>query len=67
MARQVAVVLVQQSWAVKWADSDEVIAFYRNQTEAEQIARALARREGAEVSIHGRDGRVTDHRSYART
>lgn len=66
MARQVSVVLVQQSWAVKWADTEEVIAFYPNQTEAEQIARALARREGADVEIHARDGRVVDRRSYAR-
>jgi len=64
--RQVEVLLVEQSWAVKWSDSENVLAYYRNQTEAEQIARQLARREGAEVRIHGRDGRLVDRHSYAR-
>lgn len=51
-------------WVVRRRGQDRAIA--RAGTQAEAVARAkpVAQRDRTELSIHGRDGRVRDKRSY---
>jgi Uncharacterized protein conserved in bacteria (DUF2188) len=37
---------------------------HRTQAEADERARAVARREGVELVVHGRDGRIRQRDSY---
>lgn len=51
-------------WAVRKAGSDKVTRTYSTQKEAEAEAQRIARNQGTELYIHGRDGRIRDRRSY---
>ena len=51
-------------WAVRKAGADRVTQNFDTQGEAIASARAIARRQGAELYIHGRDGRIRERDSY---
>lgn len=53
-------------WSVRKAGSDRVTKTYETQKEAISEARKIARNQGTELYIHGRDGRIRDRDSYGK-
>ena len=51
-------------WSVRKAGASKVSGTYRTQKEAEDVARDRAKRQGTELYIHGRDGRIRERDSY---
>ncbi|MFC1609158.1 DUF2188 domain-containing protein [Patescibacteria group bacterium] len=51
-------------WAVKSAGSERVSKICERQSEAEKEARLRARKNGSELVIHNRHGRIRDRNSY---
>jgi hypothetical protein len=51
-------------WAVKGAGANRATVVVDTQGAAAERARAIARRQGTEVLIHGRDGRIRERDSY---
>ncbi len=51
-------------WAVRKAGAERVTRHFDTQHEAIKAARGLARNQGGEVFIHGRDGRIRERDSY---
>ncbi len=51
-------------WAVKREGSQRVTRVVTSQREALEVARRIARNQGSDVVIHGRDGRIRDKDSY---
>lgn len=58
------VVPQEGKWAVRKSGADKVTRTYDTQHEAIDAARGIARNQGAEVYIHGRDGRIRERDSY---
>jgi len=53
-------------WGVRSAGAERVTRLYGTQQEAIEHARERARRDGSELYIHGRDGRIRERSSFAR-
>jgi len=53
-------------WSVRKAGSDRVTRTFETQREAISEARKIARNQGAELYIHGRDGRIRERDSYGK-
>jgi len=53
-------------WAVREERSDQPPRVFEKQTDAIRHARNQARKDGGELVIHGRDGRIRDKNSYGR-
>lgn len=51
-------------WAVKGDGNRRATRVTDTKTEAVKIAREIARRQGSDVVIHGRDGTIQDRDSY---
>ena len=51
-------------WAVRGAGSQRASSVHRTQQEAIDSGRAIARNQGTELFIHGRDGRIRDRDSH---
>jgi uncharacterized protein YdaT len=51
-------------WAVKGDGNRRVSRVTSTQQDAIKVAREIARRQGSDVVIHGRDGRIPDKDSY---
>ncbi|PZQ97213.1 MAG: hypothetical protein DI533_15245 [Cereibacter sphaeroides] len=51
-------------WGVRSSGAEKVSRLYGTQQEAIDQARDKARRDGAELYIHGRDGRIRERNSY---
>lgn len=51
-------------WAVRGAGSQRATSTYRTQGEAIAAGREIARNQGSELVIHGRDGRIRDRDSH---
>ena len=51
-------------WAVRGAGSQRASSVHRTQREAIDAARGIARNQGSELFIHGRDGRIRERDSY---
>lgn len=52
------------AWAVKGAGANRATVVVNTQKEAVDRAREIARNQGTEVLIHGRDGRIRERDSY---
>lgn len=52
------------SWAVKGAGSARATVVVDTQKEAIDRARNIARNQGAELLVHGRDGRIRERDSH---
>lgn len=52
-------------WSIREAGSSRASRTFSTQDEAVQVARKIAKDEGAALYIHGTDGRIRDRRSYA--
>lgn len=53
-------------WAVRSAGSSRASRVVSTQREAIAIAKERAQREGTEMYIHGRDGRIRERNSYGK-
>ncbi len=53
-----------RKWAVRKTGAVKVTRHFDTQKEAIQAARGIARNQGGEVFIHGRDGRIRARDSY---
>ena len=51
-------------WAVREAGSPKASRVVETQREAIDIARERAKRNGTELYVHGRDGRIRERSSY---
>ena len=51
-------------WAVRGAGNQRATRVTETQGKALQIAREIARNQGSDVVIHGRDGKIRDVDSY---
>lgn len=51
-------------WGIRKAGASKVSGTFETQQAAIDKAREVARREGAELYVHGRDGRVRERSSY---
>ena len=51
-------------WAVRKAGAERVTRHFDTQQEAIEVARGIARNQGGEVFIHGRDGRIRERDTY---
>jgi len=54
------------NWAVKGEGNKRASSLQPTQERAIRDATRIARRKGAEVVIHGRDGKIRDKDSYGR-
>lgn len=52
------------AWAVRGANASRDTRRFDTQREAIAAARTIARNQGSELLVHGRDGRVRERRSY---
>ena len=64
MRKRIHVVPHEHGWATRREGASGVESRHRTQANAQQQARTVARREGAEVVIHRPDGRIRDADSY---
>jgi len=53
-------------WAVRGEGDSKVSGIFNTQTDAINRAREIARSQGSELVIHGRDGRIREKSSYGR-
>jgi len=51
-------------WAVRGENNSRDTVVKPTQTEAFEAAREIARNQGSEVFIHGRDGKIRERNSY---
>jgi Uncharacterized protein conserved in bacteria (DUF2188) len=64
MVRNQHVVPHGSKWAVKGDGNQRATRVTDSQAQALELARAIARNQGSDVVIHGRDGRIRDKDSY---
>lgn len=60
------VVPTQGGWAVRGAGSKKVTKVFPTQKAAIKKARDIARRQGSELLIHGRDGKIREKNTYGK-
>ena len=53
-------------WSVRRAGSSRASGIFGTQKEAVEKAKELARAEGSDIYIHGRDGRIHERRDSSR-
>lgn len=53
-------------WAVRSAGSSRAANVVSTQQEAIDIARERAKRDGGELYVHGRDGRIRERNTYGK-
>ncbi|MBL8577106.1 MAG: DUF2188 domain-containing protein [Mesorhizobium sp.] len=51
-------------WSVRQSGASRATGTYATQGEAIERARSIARNQGTELYIHGRDGRIRERDSY---
>lgn len=51
-------------WAVKRGGSERATSVVTTQKEAIEIAKEIAKNQGAELFIHGNDGKIRERNSY---
>ena len=60
------IVPAKGGWAVKRARSPKATKVFSTQREAIERGREIARNQGSELLIHGRDGRIREKNTYGR-
>jgi hypothetical protein len=53
-------------WAIKGAGSSKATKVFSTQREAIEAGRDIARRQGSELLIHGKDGRIREKNTYGK-
>ena len=54
-------------WSVRSTGSVRASAIFNTQEEAIECGRKIARKQRVDLFIHGKDGRITEHKSYSGT
>ena len=62
--KNVHIVPADTGWAVKREGQRQPISQHRTQENADKAARPIAKRDGVELVIHSRDGRIRDKDSF---
>ncbi len=52
-------------WSVRRTGAARASGIYETQREAIAVARTIARNQGTELYVHGRDGRIRERDSFA--
>jgi len=52
------------NWAVRGAGSQRATSVHKTQGEAISVAREIARNQGSELLVHGRDGQIRERDSH---
>jgi len=60
------VVPAKDGWAIKGAGSPKATKVFGTQKQAIQRGREIAKRQGSELLIHGRDGKIREKNTYGR-
>lgn len=55
-----------EKWSVRRTGASRASGTFATQSEAVERARDAARRQGTELYIHGRDGRIHERSSYSK-
>ncbi len=58
------VVPTDRGWAVKTGGESKARKTFATQADAIKAGRTIARKDGSELVIHGRDGRIREKNSY---
>lgn len=58
------VVPSDSGWAIKSSGSKKATKVFSTQKDAIEAARGIARRQGSELLIHGRDGKIREKNTY---
>lgn len=66
MAKGQHVVPSTSGWAVRKAGSTRASSVHKTQEQAIAAGTAIARNQGTELYIHGKDGRIRERNSYGR-
>ncbi|MEE9363137.1 MAG: DUF2188 domain-containing protein [Cellulophaga sp.] len=53
-----------KNWAVKGAGNSKATKIVQTQKEATTIAREIAKNQGSEMLIHGRNGQIRERNTY---
>ena len=53
-----------EGWAVRGAGNSRASSVHRTQQAAIQVAREIARNQGTELLVHGKDGRIRQRDSH---
>lgn len=53
-----------EKWSVRRAGASRASGTYTTQQEAIEKARTIARNQGTELYVHGRDGRIRERSSF---
>ena len=64
--KNVHIVPSGSGWAVKREGQERPISEHRTKENADRAARPIARQDGVELVIHGRDGTIQDKDSFGR-
>ncbi len=64
MGKNQHVVRHGSDWAVRGAGNHRVTGIFDTQAEAVEAGRDIARNQGSELLIHGRDGQIRARESY---
>lgn len=62
--KNVHIVPDDSGWAVKREGQRQPLSQHRTQENADRAGRPIARRDGVELVIHGRDGKIRDKDSF---
>jgi hypothetical protein len=54
-------------WAIKRDGATKAIKVFSTKGDAVEFAREISRKQGAEIVIHGRDGRIMSTQAYGET
>ena len=51
-------------WAVKGEKNGRVTSYHNTQSDAINSAKEISKKQGSELLIHGKDGRIRERNSY---
>ncbi len=55
-----------KNWAVKGAGNSKATKIVKTQKEASSIAREIAKNQGSEMFIHGKNGQIRERNTYGK-
>jgi hypothetical protein len=55
-----------KNWAVKGAGNSKATRIVQTQNEASTIAREIAKNQGSEMFIHGKNGQIRERNTYGK-
>lgn len=56
----------KEGWAVKGAGNSKATKVHETQKEAINHGKEIAKNQGAQIKIHGKDGKIRDEHTYGK-